>query len=72
MVFIEAQENQSKDIVLHVRDLMNSTPLPNLLLEDSNSTNNDNELTQPLRGQFIEYIDKACQIDAPSPRTEQI
>jgi hypothetical protein len=45
-MLIEAQENgenQPEDIILHVRDLMNVVPLPNLLLEDSNSVDIEKE-----------------------------
>jgi hypothetical protein len=52
-LLIEAQENiqnQPEDIFLHIRDLTDSTPYRNLLLEDSKSTDSENESTQPLRG----------------------
>jgi hypothetical protein len=52
-VLIEAQENNEnrpKDILLHVRDLTNVAPLPNLLLEDFNSTYSENKPSQPCRG----------------------
>jgi hypothetical protein len=52
-LLIEAQENiqnRPEDIFLHIRDLTDSAPLLNLLLEDSKSTDSENESTQPLRG----------------------
>jgi hypothetical protein len=72
-MLIEAQENGEnwpEDILLHVRDLTDVAPLPNLLLEDSNSTDSENEPSQPCRGWFIEYLDKSCQTDAQSPSKE--
>jgi hypothetical protein len=71
-MLIEGQENRLEDIVIHVRDLRDSAPLPNLLLEDSNSKDNDNGSTQPSRGRFVEYIDKACQTDAQSSSNRQV
>jgi hypothetical protein len=49
-MLIEAQENgenRPEDIILHVRDLTDVAPLPNLLLEDSNSTNSENNCHNP-------------------------
>jgi hypothetical protein len=52
-MLMEAQENtknQSKEILLHIRYLMNSSLLLNLLLEYSNSTNSENKSTRTFRG----------------------
>jgi hypothetical protein len=43
-------QNRPKDIFLHIRYLTDFSPFPNLVFEDSKSTDNKNELTQLSRG----------------------
>jgi len=65
-------ENWLEDILVHIRDLIDSIAFSNLLLEYSKSKNSENESTQPFIRWFIEYIDKSCQTYDPNPRKEQV
>jgi hypothetical protein len=52
-MLIKAQENGEdhlEDIIFHIRDLTYATPMPNLLLEYYNSTDSENEPSQPYKG----------------------
>jgi hypothetical protein len=70
----KVNQSQVENIFLHIKNLMDSTPLLNLLIEEEESKSIDNEDDPmcPFERQFVEYVDKSFQTDAITPTSEKV
>jgi hypothetical protein len=70
-IWIESQKEEN--ILLHIKDLMESPPLSNLLIEEeSRSMDSQDEPTCTFEIWFVEYIDKSFQVDEIIPTNKEI